>query len=289
MASNVECGRAATPLSHLMRARGGVHKVTHGCLANGRHAVFASVLAVVFTVLVVTGMSIDHSSQAQAVAAHSVLSSSVLEKSPNTMPSSLAESKHAQALAVADGRVAAAQELATDRAAMCAGLGHGASSVVSAYVPSDASAIYMPMPKGSYRITSPFGSRIHPITHTYTMHNGVDMAGPAGTPVYAVADGVVLSINATGVNNGIVIEHHVNGQVFTSWYLHSYASDIRVKVGDKVKAGQVITLRGSAGQSTGAHLHFEIHHGAGMNTSPSEPLSFMESLGAMWVGENCKF
>ncbi|MCI6574391.1 MAG: M23 family metallopeptidase [Actinomycetaceae bacterium] len=265
-----------------------MRKVTHGCLASGRHAVAASVLGAVVTLLVIAGVSIDHSSHAQAVASHSVLSSSVLEKDAGVTPHTLTESKHGQALAVADGRVAVAQELANDRSAVCTGFSEGASSVVKAYVPEDASAVYRPMAQGSYYISSPFGNRLHPITHTYTMHSGVDMAGPAGTPIYAVADGVVLSTTEAGANNGIVIEHHVNGQVFTSWYLHSYASDIRVNVGDEVKAGQVIALRGSAGQSTGAHLHFEMHHGAGLDTSASEPLSFLEDLGAMWVGESCK-
>ncbi|MDD7465451.1 MAG: M23 family metallopeptidase [Actinomycetaceae bacterium] len=287
MLGNVENERAAASTSRLSSISTGMHKITRGCLANGRHAVAASVLGVVVTILVVVGMSVDHSSQAQAVAARSVLSSSVLEKNSDVTPDTLAESKHGQALAVADRRVAAAQDLASDHEALCAGFAEGASSVVKAYMPEDASVIYMPMDQGSYSITSPFGNRLHPITHTYTMHNGVDMAGPAGTPIYAVADGVVLSTTAAGANNGIVIEHHVNGEVFTSWYLHSYASDIQVSPGDEVKAGQVITLRGSAGQSTGAHLHFEMHHGEGLGTEASEPLSFLDNLGAMWVGESC--
>lgn len=127
MLGNVENERAAASTSRLSSISTGMHKITRGCLANGRHAVAASVLGVVVTILVVVGMSVDHSSQAQAVAARSVLSSSVLEKNSDVTPDTLAESKHGQALAVADRRVAAAQDLASDHEALCAGFAEGAN------------------------------------------------------------------------------------------------------------------------------------------------------------------
>ena len=254
---------------------------------GSRHAAVSVGVGFAVTALAIGTVAFNQSAQAQAVAGASVLLNMV-DTSADETPESMTASEDERFVSQAQKRAAAANDIAHSASAVCWGLANGASSVASVYMPNDFSMVYMPMKEGEYSVTSPFGPRISPITGAPEIHTGVDMAGDAGTPIYAVADGVVLSITWGGAgNNGIVIEHHVNGQVFTSRYLHSYADQIMVKPGDEVKAGQQIASVGSSGMSTGPHLHFEMHHGAGIDTDASEPLGFLEDLGALDLSQKC--
>lgn len=111
------------------------------------------------------------------------------------------------------------------------------------------------------KITSPFGSRWG------TMHNGLDIAGGAGTPIYAYADGVVsLAGAASGFGSWVVIEHDIDGEHITTVYGHMFPEDIMVSPGQPVKAGQTIAKEGYNGSVSppgpgGAHLHFEVRKG----------------------------
>ena len=110
-------------------------------------------------------------------------------------------------------------------------------------------------PLKSYTITSPFGMRKHPVLGYERMHEGVDMAAPQGTPIYAAKSGKVTttSYQAGGAGNYVVINH---GDGFTSIYMHM--TRYIVSKGQYVEAGQVIGYVGSTGISTGPHLHFGI-------------------------------
>ncbi|MBM4511350.1 peptidoglycan DD-metalloendopeptidase family protein [Rhodococcus hoagii] len=104
--------------------------------------------------------------------------------------------------------------------------------------------------------TSGFGARWG------TEHKGIDRAGPVGTPIYAFTDGrVVESGPASGFGNWIVIDHEIDGKVYSTVYGHMFDDGLMVKAGDHVRAGQQIAVIGNAGQSTGAHLHFEVWDG----------------------------
>lgn len=95
-------------------------------------------------------------------------------------------------------------------------------------------------------------------------HTGIDIAAPAGTPIMAAADGVVLVAQATGYNTGygqlIVINHTINGRNVQTLYAHS--RKIFVTAGQRVSKGQVIAEVGRTGRSTGTHLHFEVNGAA---------------------------
>ena len=105
----------------------------------------------------------------------------------------------------------------------------------------------------SGRITSRFGYRIHPITGAYSLHTGVDIACPTGTPVHAAAAGEVILAGWMGAyGNAVVIDH--GGGVST---LYGHNSSLLVRVGERVAKGQVIARSGSTGWSTGPHVHFE--------------------------------
>ena len=123
-----------------------------------------------------------------------------------------------------------------------------------------------PVP-GHSTISSPFGYRIHPVLGVSKLHTGIDIPAPTGTPAVAVASGTVIYSGVQGSYGNTVMIRHDNGLV--SLYAHN--SSLVVKVGDKVKKGQVVTKIGSTGRSTGPHLHFEIR----VNGTPQNPLNYL--------------
>ncbi len=104
------------------------------------------------------------------------------------------------------------------------------------------------------RISSPYGWRIHPVYKNRQFHGGIDIAVPVGTSVKAAAAGKVIESGwMDGFGYGVVIDH---GQGVTTWYGHN--SKLLVKVGDRVRQGQVIARSGNTGVSTGPHVDFRI-------------------------------
>jgi murein DD-endopeptidase MepM/ murein hydrolase activator NlpD len=126
----------------------------------------------------------------------------------------------------------------------------------------ETSGLVFPLPSGTYVMTSPFGPRVHPITGEVRLHAGTDWAAPDGTAIFALADGVVTYAGMVGGTSGqITIEHTIDRQPVATIYIHMWAHGIHVQAGDHVIAGQHIGDVGSSGQSTGPHLHFEVHPG----------------------------
>ena len=121
----------------------------------------------------------------------------------------------------------------------------------------DQKDIYLATPKGypvSGRITSPFGKRKDPFSGETMFHSGVDISSSLGLPIRATADGIV-SLSGWTKDSGyvVVIEH---GRGYTTLYAHNKSN--KVKVGTRVKRGDVIANVGSTGKSTGPHVHYEV-------------------------------
>jgi len=114
-------------------------------------------------------------------------------------------------------------------------------------------------------ISSYFGNRSDPFTGFNEFHKGLDIAGPAGTHVDAVAAGVVTWAGPrSGYGNMVEINH---GNGLATRYCHN--EKLLVKVGDMVHKGEEVALMGSTGRSTGPHLHFEVlKNGAAVNPLP---------------------
>ncbi|MDZ4169314.1 MAG: peptidoglycan DD-metalloendopeptidase family protein [Coriobacteriia bacterium] len=132
-----------------------------------------------------------------------------------------------------------------------------------------------PVPS-SQRITSPFGWRIHPIFGSRRFHAGIDVgrssAGGAslhGAALVATADGTVIFAGYRGGYGNTVMIDHGNGVV--TLYAHQASGGIRVRTGQRVSRGDRIGTVGSTGNSTGAHLHFEVR----VNGSPRNPMNYM--------------
>lgn len=123
-------------------------------------------------------------------------------------------------------------------------------------------------PTTSQRITSRYGNRPVPVAGATSWHDAIDIGAPIGTPVYAAADGTVITAK-WGYNGGrgvyIMIEHD-NGLVTR----YQHLSDMYVSVGQTVKKGQNIAAVGNTGASSGPHLDFAIY----VNGSTVDPLLY---------------
>jgi murein DD-endopeptidase MepM/ murein hydrolase activator NlpD len=123
--------------------------------------------------------------------------------------------------------------------------------------------------KDSFRWTSGFGYRRDPKGYGTRMHEGTDMAGSYGTPIYATADGTVTH---AGWDNGygrlVKIEHDFGVET-----RYAHLSQVRVEVGQRVSRGEQIGDMGNSGRSTGTHLHYEIRLGGG----PVNPMTFIKA------------
>src|SRR5262249_15707803 len=106
---------------------------------------------------------------------------------------------------------------------------------------------------GELDLQSSFGVRIDPFLGRPAMHTGLDLHGETGDAVHATADGTVTTAGWSGGYGRGVDNVHGNGQ--STPYGHLAWSDVRV--GQSVKAGQIIGKVGSTGRSTGLHLHYE--------------------------------
>lgn len=117
--------------------------------------------------------------------------------------------------------------------------------------------VYMATPKGwpaKGYISSGFGYRIHPKRKTREFHTALDIASKPGTAVRATADGIVSYAGWSGANGNLVVIEHGFG--YSTVYAHN--KKMVVKVGQKVKRGDVIAYVGSTGRSTGPHVHYEV-------------------------------
>lgn len=140
----------------------------------------------------------------------------------------------------------------------------GLLAIISLYRIAKARSWYRPIRKVDPIISSPFGMRTHPITGIKSMHNGIDIVEPKGTPVYSPMRGrvEVASMNSTS-GNYIVIKH-TNG--YSTHYAHLDTKD--VVSGQVVKRGDKIGTVGNTGRSTGNHLHLGMKNEKGSHIDP---------------------
>ncbi|KWV91521.1 M23 family metallopeptidase [Erythrobacter sp. YT30] len=133
--------------------------------------------------------------------------------------------------------------------------------------PVELPAVAIPsrMPVNSGRMSSGYGMRNHPVLKRRKKHNGVDIAAPTGTPVYATADGLVGRADwFSSYGLYISIDH---GADLETRYAH--LSRLAVAAGDTVRKGDIIGYVGSTGRSTGPHLHYEVRvDGLAVNPIP---------------------
>ena len=135
-----------------------------------------------------------------------------------------------------------------------------------------------PVP-GFYRVSSPFGYRIHPVFNTRSFHAGIDIGsnfnpqggreGIYGRNFVAALDGTVIFVGPfDGYGNTVIIDH--GGEITT---LYAHGSVILVNEGQRVVAGTPVMTVGSTGVSTGPHAHFEVR----VNGRPVDPIPYLQA------------
>ena len=163
----------------------------------------------------------------------------------------------------AAAEAAAAAERARANAISSGGGGGGGSSASGAYVAPT-----------SGRVSSCYGARWG------VTHFGVDIAAPIGTAIYAAHSGIVQRAGAaTGFGQAVYIRGD-DGAVTVYGHVHRYF----VSVGERVSAGEEIAEVGNRGQSTGPHLHFEVHPGGQMYGGQVDPVPWLNARGVYLGG-----
>ncbi len=138
-------------------------------------------------------------------------------------------------------------------------------------------AIRWPFPY-AVPISSGYGSRNAPCRGCSSQHQGVDFTPGVGTPIYAVAGGIVAvhDDDAYGFGNHVIIDHGDllgDGSDIQSLYAHMLQGSSPLVVGDPIEVGDFIGLVGMTGTATGNHLHFEIH----VNEVPVDPFAWLQT------------
>jgi murein DD-endopeptidase MepM/ murein hydrolase activator NlpD len=125
------------------------------------------------------------------------------------------------------------------------------------------------LPVREVRQSSGFGHRADPFNHRGAQHQGIDMMGKHGEPIYATGSGIVTTAGRmAGYGNMVEISH---GTGVDTRYAHM--ARLLVKPGERVRQGQVIGHMGSTGRSTGTHLHYEVR----VDGRPVDPQPFLDA------------
>ncbi len=134
-------------------------------------------------------------------------------------------------------------------------------------------------------ITSGVGMRIDPIDGQWRHHNGIDIAVPTGTPVHAVANGVVVYSGLRSGYGWTVLIEHDNGMIT----LYGHNTRTTVDQGQQIKKGEIIALAGSTGRSTGPHVHFEAWQSGNNITAAFMPGSTIRIASTAQSGKRAHF
>ena len=129
-------------------------------------------------------------------------------------------------------------------------------------------------PADALYVTSPFGTRYHPILLEYRPHYGIDIGASYGTNIYAADSGVVVTSTYDSSYGYYIMISHGDGR----YTLYAHMSQLIAAEGDYVTQGEVIGLVGSTGWSTGPHVHFEIYE----DGVRIDPLQFFDNYVPWW-------
>jgi len=250
--------RAAHPLRRLLK-RGATVLVVSGVAVAGFSAFTASSTNATGTAFADSG----------ALAISSIAALKVATAPQATSFEDLAAARNEQLATDGDQVTSSQQSAAAD--ARSAELSGQADTIAAEIVRLKNLSKFMWPAKGG--LGSPFGMRLHPILHYYRMHDGDDIGGTCGEPIWAAQSGTIIKAESGyngGSGNNVWIEHgDIDGVDVQSGYLHM--SKIAVTVGQKVNKGDVIGYVGSTGLSTACHVHFSIKK----NGAESDPMQYI--------------
>lgn len=139
-----------------------------------------------------------------------------------------------------------------------------------------------PLSPTKIHISSPFGWRMHPVLMYRVFHSGVDLACSRNTPVKAAGDGVIVHLGPKGAYGKYIKIKHTGNLETAYGHLQRYNS--KLKVGSRVKQGDIIAYVGSSGRATGPHLHYEVWK----NGKTSNPFNTYKIAGKQLSGRDLK-
>lgn len=141
------------------------------------------------------------------------------------------------------------------------------------FVNDSSSAVQWPFPVG-VPLTDRFGPRAAPCAGCSTNHRGLDMTPGVGSPISAIADGVVIETDESDSGFGVYakVEHVIDGRTYVSLYAHMQFGSLEVVPGQTIRVGDPIGAVGNTGQSTGPHLHLELWRDG---TTPIDPYAWL--------------
>ncbi len=187
----------------------------------------------------------------------------VLQRAMNDRDAAMQAYNDMQASSNSIKAVLQQREAARRAAAAAAAASSGSSASSTEYVQGTGQLAW----PANGPITSPFGWRTHPIFGRQIFHSGIDIGIDEGTPVHAADRGTVVSAGwMDGYGNVVVVDH---GNGLSTLYAHN--SEITVSEGQVVNKGQTVAISGNTGNSTGAHLHFEVRSGG----EPVNPMGYL--------------
>ncbi|GAA3157320.1 hypothetical protein GCM10010531_05820 [Blastococcus jejuensis] len=186
-----------------------------------------------------------------------------LQGARNAYQQWVAEQEAAAAAARAEAERAARE--AAEAAAAAAGRDNAAGGGTSGTPPSNANYVF---PTSGY-ISSCYGWRWG------ALHGGVDIAAPVGTPIYAVTSGIVAR---NGFANGFGLALYIRGDD-GAVTVYGHVNREFVRAGQRVHAGQLIAEVGNRGNSTGPHLHFEVHPSGALHGGQVNPMPWLRARG----------
>ena len=189
--------------------------------------------------------------------------------------------RHALAMSTAIALGAAVLSPAAATAAVPASASVSASRSAAAPAVPAATAFMMPLAAKSYTVSAWQGPRCMPMPGASTSHGGVDLATKSGSPIYAVAAGVVTATvsGSSSVNGYIDVTHTVGKVAYSTRYMHIWSATTHVKVGQVVAAGQRISSVGMSGNSTGPHLHLELWERSAGGSKQLDPVPWLKTRG----------
>ena len=148
------------------------------------------------------------------------------------------------------------------------GLLAAAPSSAPSVTPSAPPRLLPPL-AGRLVVTSPFGWRWHPVTGQWSHHDGLDLAAPVGTPLYAPEGGVVARIDVAGGERGVINGNAVFVRAPSRVWAFLHLSRVAVAFGQTVRAGDVLGASGASGRVTGPHLHLQVTSLGGTPIDPN--------------------
>ena len=213
---------------------------------------------------------------ATSVPANALLSAQDIDARNESQSQDIVSSqRNGQSIEASGDTVIAGRDGVTVSAAPVKAFTSSSAQKIMTFVPNSTGPILWPFPVTA-PLTDRFGPRVGIWTYggyTGNFHSGLDFDPGAGTPIQAVADGIVSDVSSDLCGTAVVIDHNVKGEKFQSMYCHMVSGSPKVSVGQSITGGTIIGNVGATGMATGAHLHLEIH----IDGNAVDPYAFLQT------------